>query len=65
MANVNNTISFKKIQISYEDDTIVEYQKDAILTYKLSEVLEQFKGEGRFFDLTLKEVTELEPSEEE
>lgn len=65
MAILNNTISFKKAQIIYDEDLIVEFKKDEILTYKLSEVLERFEGEGRFVDLTIREVTDLEPSSEE
>ncbi|WP_079709848.1 YonK family protein [Paraliobacillus ryukyuensis] len=64
MADYNHTISFKKSQLDLEEGTITEFKRDSTLTYRLLDELKKFEGEGRLIDLTIKEVTELEPSEE-
>lgn len=55
--------SFKNAVISLEENTIVEYGKEDIKVYVLSEILKKFEGENKTVDLNIKESSDLEPSE--
>jgi hypothetical protein len=63
MAKQTLNYSFKNAVISLEDNTITEYGKEDIKVYVLSEVLKKFEGENKTVDLTIKESSDLEPSE--
>lgn len=63
MAKQTLNYAFKNSVISLEENTITEYTKDDIKVYVLSEVLKQFEGEGKMVDLTIKETSDLAPSE--
>lgn len=64
MAKQDFSLTFKDATISLEDNEIVEYKKDEILTYTLSDVIARLQGEGRRFTISIKESTELTPDEE-
>jgi hypothetical protein len=55
--------SFKNAVISLEENTITEYGKEDIKVYVLSDVLKKFDGENKTVDLTIKESSDIEPSE--
>lgn len=63
MAKQTLNYTFKGAVISLEENTITEYGKDDIKVYVLSEVLKKFEGEGKTVDLSIKESSDLEPSE--
>jgi hypothetical protein len=63
MAKQTLNYSFKNAVISLEENTITEYGKDDIKIYVLSEVLKKFEGENKTVDLSIKESSDLEPSE--
>jgi hypothetical protein len=63
MAKQTLNYSFKNAVISLEENTITEYGKEDIKVYVLSEVLKKFEGENKTVDLTIKESSDLEPSE--
>jgi hypothetical protein len=63
MAKQTLNYTFKNAVISLEENTITEYGKDDIKVYVLSDVLKKFEGEDKTVDLTIKESSDLEPSE--
>ena len=63
MAKQTLNYSFKNAVISLEENTITEYGKEDIKVYVLSDVLKKFEGENKTVDLTIKESSDLEPSE--
>jgi hypothetical protein len=63
MAKQTLNYSFKNAVISLEENTIVEYGKEDIKVYVLSEILKKFEGENKTVDLNIKESSDLEPSE--
>lgn len=66
MAKKNLTYQFKNATISLEENEIVEYDKDENAEiHTLSDFIKLLEGEGRRFDITFKEATELAPTERE
>lgn len=68
MAKKDFSISFNNCTISLEENEIVEYPKkkdENIKSYILSEIIDQLQGEGRRFNITIKESVDLVPSETE
>jgi hypothetical protein len=65
MAKQTLNYSFKNAEISLEDNTITEYNKEDIKTYVLSDVLRKFEGVDKKVDITIKETSDLEPDEVE
>lgn len=63
MAKQTLNYMFKNAVISLEENTITEYGKEDIKVYVLSDVLKKFEGENKTVDLTIKESSDLEPSE--
>jgi hypothetical protein len=63
MAKQTLNYTFKNSVISLEDNTITEIGKDEIKVYVLSDVLKKFEGENKTVDISIKESSELEPSE--
>lgn len=63
MAKQTLNYTFKNCVISLEDNTITEYGKEDIKTYVLSDVLKKFEGEEKTVDISIKESSDLEPSE--
>ncbi|MNR52976.1 hypothetical protein D3C85_1729120 [compost metagenome] len=64
MAKKNLAYTFKKAQISLENNEITEYEKESINTFVLSDFLKQFEGEDMFVDFSIKQTTDLEPDGE-
>lgn len=63
MAKQTLNYSFKNAVISLEENTITEYGKEDIKVYVLSDVLKKFEGENKTVDISIKESSDLEPSE--
>lgn len=63
MAKQTLNYSFKNAVISLEENTITEYSKEDIKVYVLSDVLKKFEGENKTVDISIKESSDLEPSE--
>ncbi|MGG2091258.1 YonK family protein [Bacillus sp. S13(2024)] len=63
MAKKNLAYNFKKAQISLDNNEIVEYEKDSVNTFILSDFLKQFEGDNVFVDFSIKMTTDLEPDE--
>lgn len=63
MAKQTLNYTFKNAVISLEENTITEYAKEDIKVYVLSEVLRKFEGENKTVDISIKESSDLEPSE--
>lgn len=62
MAKKDFSVTFKNCTISLEDNEIVEYTKESINTYVLSDIIDELKGEDRRFNITIKESIDLEPA---
>lgn len=63
MAKQTLNYAFKNAVISLEENTISEYGKEDIKVYVLSDVLKKFEGENKTVDLSIKESSDIEPSE--
>lgn len=63
MAKQTLNYAFKNAVISLEENTITEYGKEDIKVYVLSDVLKKFEGENKTVDLSIKESSDIEPSE--
>lgn len=63
MAKQTLNYTFKNAVISLEENTITEYGKEDIKVYVLSDVLKKFEGENKTVDISIKESSDLEPSE--
>lgn len=64
MAKQDFSLTFKDSTISLEDNEIVEYKKEEILTHRLSDIVARLQGEGRRFTISFKESTEVFPEED-
>lgn len=63
MAKRNQTESYKKAMIDYENMEITEYEKDSINTYSIHTILKRWNGvEG--ITLTIKTDEEIQPDKE-
>ena len=63
MASRNNSESYKKAMIDFENMEITEYLKDEILTYDLNTILKRWSGiEG--ITLTIKTDEDITPDKE-
>lgn len=63
MANKDINIKFKNCKIDFEKGSIIEHLKDEILEHRISDVFKDYdvNQNQRFFDLTLKESSEIRP----
>lgn len=63
MASRNNSESYKKAMIDYEDMTITEYLKDDVNVYSIHNLLKRWSGvEG--ITLTIKTDEDITPDKE-
>jgi predicted RNA-binding protein len=64
LAKKNLSVTFKNAQIDLEEGTITEFLKEEVKTYRLLDELRKFAGQDKRVDITIKETSDLEPTEE-
>lgn len=65
MADKNVIVKFKNCKFDFERGLIVEHLKDEILEHRIFDVFKDYDVNQniRFFDLSLKEASEIRPEE--